>query len=104
MTRLLTVVSVVGWFVLSQVGAAYPEPYRPTDDRQVLQRLSFKASDPGARILDGKFTAIQQAIGTPKARTAAAEYLREFVADIKSSGLVARLIERHGVKGVNVPP
>ena len=59
---------------------------------------------PGARILEGRFTAVQQAIGTPKARTAAAEYLREFVADIKASGLVARLIEKHGVKGVNVAP
>jgi len=58
----------------------------------------------GARILDGKFTAIQQAIGTPKTRTAAADYLVEFVADIKASGLVARLIEKHGVKGVNVAP
>jgi polar amino acid transport system substrate-binding protein len=43
---------------------------------------------PGARILEGKFTAIQQAIGTPKARAAAAAYLHEFVADIKASGLV----------------
>jgi len=34
----------------------------------------------------------------------AEEYLREFVADIKASGLVARLIERHGAKGVNVAP
>ncbi len=59
---------------------------------------------PGARILGGKFTAVQQAIGTPKARTAAAAYLREFVADIKTSGLVARLIDRHGAKGVNVAP
>lgn len=59
---------------------------------------------PGSRILDGRFTAVQQAIGTPKARTAAAEYLREFVADIKASGLVARLIDKHGVKGVNVAP
>ncbi len=59
---------------------------------------------PGARILDGKFTAIQQAIGTPKARAAAADYLRGFVADIKASGLVAQLIERHGAKGVNVAP
>jgi len=58
----------------------------------------------GARILDGRFTAVQQAIGTPKARSAAAAYLSEFVADIKASGLVARLIERHGVKGVNVAP
>lgn len=59
---------------------------------------------PGSRILDGRFTAVQQAIGTPKARAAAAEYLREFVANIKASGLVASLIDKHGVKGVNVAP
>jgi polar amino acid transport system substrate-binding protein len=58
----------------------------------------------GARILEGKFTAIQQAIGTPKARAAAAAWLREFVAEIKVSGIVARAIERHGVKGVSVAP
>lgn len=57
---------------------------------------------PGARILEGKFTAIQQAIGTPKARTAAAAYLREFVADIKASGLVASLIQKHNVTGITV--
>ncbi len=71
----------------------------------LLPRLTSDVTRlPGARILDGKFTAVQQAIGTPKARTAAAEYLREFVADIKASGLVARLIARHGVKGVNIAP
>lgn len=59
---------------------------------------------PGSRILEGRFTAVQQAIGTPKARRAAAAYLSEFVADIKASGLIARLIERHGAKGVNVAP
>jgi tetratricopeptide (TPR) repeat protein len=52
MIRLLTLGSLIGWFMLSHVGAAYPEPYRPTDDRQVLQRLSLKASDPVARELD----------------------------------------------------
>ncbi len=57
---------------------------------------------PGARILEGRFTAVQQAIGTPKSRTAAADYLREFVADIKMSGLVSQLIEKHKVKGVAV--
>lgn len=57
---------------------------------------------PGARILEGKFTAIQQAIGTPKARTVAAAYLRDFVADIKRSGLVAKLIEKHHVRGITV--
>ena len=59
---------------------------------------------PGARILDGQFSAVQQAIGTPKARTAAAAWLVDFVADIKRSGLVAQLIEKHSAKGVNVAP
>lgn len=54
---------------------------------------------PGARILDGKFTAVQQAVGTGKANAAAAAWLAEFVEEAKSSGLVASLIEKHGVKG-----
>ena len=71
----------------------------------LLPRLTADVARlPGARILDGKFTAVQQAIGTPKARGAAAAYLQAFVADIKSSGLVARLIEKHGARGVNVAP
>jgi polar amino acid transport system substrate-binding protein len=59
---------------------------------------------PGARILDGRFTAVQQAVGTPKARIASAAFLAAFVEEAKASGLVARLIERHGVRGVNVAP
>jgi polar amino acid transport system substrate-binding protein len=59
---------------------------------------------PGARILDGRFTAIQQGIGTPVARAAAARYLHAFVEEAKSSGLVAQAIARHGVRGVNVAP
>jgi polar amino acid transport system substrate-binding protein len=59
---------------------------------------------PGSRVLEGRFTAIQQAIGTPKGRDAGAQYLREFVEDVKASGLVARVIERNGVRGVSVAP
>ncbi len=58
---------------------------------------------PGSRVLDGRFTAIQQAIGVPIARTAAAAFLLSFVDDIKT-GLVARLIASHGVQGVSVAP
>jgi polar amino acid transport system substrate-binding protein len=58
---------------------------------------------PGSRILDGRFTSVQQAIGTPKGRGEAGfAYLRDFVEAAKSSGLVAELIERHGVKGLSV--
>jgi polar amino acid transport system substrate-binding protein len=60
---------------------------------------------PGARVLDGQITAVQQAIGTPKSRSgAAAAWLRGFAEDIKASGLVAGAIEKHGVRGVTVAP
>ena len=54
---------------------------------------------PGARILDGKFTAVQQAIGTKPDRPAGAAFLRDFVEEAKASGFVAGLIEKHGVTG-----
>ena len=54
---------------------------------------------PGARILDGKFTAVQQAIGSRPHGTAGVAFLRDFVEEAKASGLVAELIERHGVTG-----
>jgi len=55
-----------------------------------------------ARILDGRFTAVQQAVGTPSGRTASAAYLRDFVVEAKASGLVAELIARHQVDGLSV--
>jgi polar amino acid transport system substrate-binding protein len=59
---------------------------------------------PGARILEGSFTAVQQAIGTAKANQAGTAFLRDFVEEAKASGLVARLIERHHVRGLSVAP
>ncbi|HEX2940915.1 MAG TPA: transporter substrate-binding domain-containing protein [Rhodopila sp.] len=59
---------------------------------------------PGARILDGQFTAVQQAVGTARANEAAAAWLRTFVEEAKASGLVARFIEQHKVKGLSVAP
>jgi polar amino acid transport system substrate-binding protein len=58
----------------------------------------------GSRILDGRFTAVQQAVGAPKGRAAGARYLSEFVEDIKKSGLVAKTIEKNGVRGLTVAP
>lgn len=59
---------------------------------------------PGARILDGQFTAVQQAIGTARGNDAAADFLRSFVEDAKASGFVAGLIDRHKVRGLSVAP
>jgi polar amino acid transport system substrate-binding protein len=59
---------------------------------------------PGARLLEGHFTAVQQAIGTPNGRAAAAKFLRGFVEEVKASGLVAGAISRNAVPGVSVAP
>jgi polar amino acid transport system substrate-binding protein len=61
--------------------------------------LSNAEKLPGSRILDGQFTAVQQAVGTARANKAGAAFLRDFVEEAKASGLVARLIERHKVQG-----
>jgi polar amino acid transport system substrate-binding protein len=65
--------------------------------------VEAQANPPETRVLEGRFTAIQQAIGTPIQRTAAAVYLREFVQDLKG-GFVADLVAHYGVRGVSVPP
>ncbi len=59
---------------------------------------------PGSRVLEGRFTVVQQAVGTPKSRGAGAKYLREFVEDVKGSGFVGRAIEKNGIRGVSVAP
>ena len=59
---------------------------------------------PGARILDGQFSAVQQAVGTPRQNTASAAWLAEFVEEVKASGFVADLIAKHKVEGLSVAP
>jgi polar amino acid transport system substrate-binding protein len=50
-------------------------------------------------------TGVQQSIGVPRGRgDAAARYLCEFVEKAKASGLIAEIIEAHGVRGVTVAP
>ena len=61
---------------------------------------------PGARILDGRFMVVQQAIGIARngdAQTdAAVAWLTRFVEVAKTSGLIAGLIAKHGVEGLSV--
>lgn len=59
---------------------------------------------PGSRVLEGRFMAIQQALGIPKSRAAGLNYLREFIEDVKASGFVARALEKAGVQGVSIAP
>jgi polar amino acid transport system substrate-binding protein len=61
--------------------------------------LEAQAKLPGSRVLEGRFTAVQQAVGTSRRNKAAPKFLAAFVEEAKSSGLVARLIARHKVVG-----
>jgi polar amino acid transport system substrate-binding protein len=62
----------------------------------------FEMSDlmPGARVLDGRWGVEQIAIAIPKGREAAMEYLRRFVEEAQSSGLLSEAAERAGLRGV----
>src|SRR5499426_3545432 len=59
---------------------------------------------PGARMLDGQFTAVQQAIGTPKALASCSVILRTYGEDVKASGFVGEAITRNNSRGVSVAP
>ncbi|PZN96216.1 MAG: ABC transporter substrate-binding protein [Hyphomicrobiales bacterium] len=58
----------------------------------------------GSRLLPGRYTAVQQALGTPKRSDAAIGYLARFVQSAIVSGHVAGLIAKHGVEGLTVAP
>ena len=62
--------------------------------RQLL--LAAAKANPNLRIIQGRFMAIEQAMGTPKGREAGARYLRAFVEEMKASGFVADALRRSG--------
>jgi polar amino acid transport system substrate-binding protein len=68
--------------------------------------ISDVAQLPGARILDGRFMTVQQAIGVARNADAqtdpAVAWLTRFVETAKASGFVADLIRKHGVAGLSV--
>ena len=68
------------------------------------QLLELAPTLAGSRILDGNFTVVRHTVGTPRGRDAAAAYLRELVEYVKAAGLVAKWIEKSGVKGLSVAP
>ena len=66
--------------------------------------LTYLDKLPGSRVLADSFTAVQQAVGTPKGRDAGAAYLQQFVEDAKAAGLVQQFIEKNGARGLTVAP
>jgi polar amino acid transport system substrate-binding protein len=67
--------------------------------------LDQAARLPGSRVLDGCFSSVQQAMGTPRGRDEAGfTFLAAFVEDAKASGFVADRIAAHAVRGLRVAP
>ena len=66
--------------------------------------LQFAKTHPNVRVMDGRFEAIEQAMGTPKGREAGALYLRGFVEEMKASGFVARGLVKSGQGDATVAP
>ncbi|MEL6316549.1 MAG: transporter substrate-binding domain-containing protein [Pseudomonadota bacterium] len=66
--------------------------------------IADAAQRPGARLLDGRFTAVQQAIGTPSRNTAGAVWLTATVEALKRDGFVGGLIRKHAIEGLSVAP
>ena len=66
--------------------------------------VAYAKTRPELRVMDGRFQVIEQAMGVPKGRAAAARYLRSFVEELKASGFVADALQRSGQHDATVAP
>jgi len=66
--------------------------------------VQFAKTHSNVRVMDGRFMAIEQAVGTPRGREAGARYLRGFIEEMKASGFVAQGLERSGQGDATVAP
>ena len=74
---------------------------RELDAFATNKAILFEMSDqmPGARVLDGRWGVEHLAVAIPKGREGGLDYLRGFVSDVQSSGLLGRAVERAGLRG-----
>lgn len=71
----------------------------------VRQPLNTHAGQfPGYRVLEGRFTVIEQAMGCPKGRDKAAALVRRYLEFAKASGMVADGLQRSGEGDATVAP
>jgi polar amino acid transport system substrate-binding protein len=70
--------------------------------------VAYAKSHPGLRVIEQRFMAIEQAMGTPRARLqgreAAPRYLAAFVEEMKASAFVADALKRHNQPDAAVAP
>jgi polar amino acid transport system substrate-binding protein len=65
----------------------------------------FEMSDHmrGARVLDGRWGEEHIAVAIPKGRDSAMEYLRRFVEEVQSNGMLSRAVAQAGLRGATEP-
>ena len=95
LVRLPTSAAAIEYFASENLDAA-------AGVKQPLVRYAL--SHPETRVIDGRFMAIEQAMGTPRGRSAGWRYLCDFIEDVKASGFVARGLERSGQHDAVVAP
>jgi polar amino acid transport system substrate-binding protein len=66
-------------------------------NKAILYEMSDKM--PGAKVLNGGWGVEHLALAIPKGRDGGLDYLRGFVADVQSSGLLAQSVKRAGLRG-----
>ena len=66
--------------------------------------VAYAKTDPKVRVMDERFMEIQQSIGTPKGRPAAARHVRGFIEEMKASGFVADSLKRSNQPDAAVAP
>ncbi|HEX3375306.1 MAG TPA: ABC transporter substrate-binding protein [Candidatus Acidoferrales bacterium] len=66
--------------------------------------VEFARTHSGLRVIEGRYMSIEQAMGTPKGRPGAREFLQTFIEEMKRTGFVASALERSGQGGASVAP
>jgi polar amino acid transport system substrate-binding protein len=66
--------------------------------------LAFAKTRPDLRVMEGRFQAIEQAMGTHKGREAGARYLRGYVEEMKACGFVASALATSNQHDAMVAP
>ncbi|MDO8317639.1 ABC transporter substrate-binding protein [Rhodoferax sp.] len=95
LVRTDTSAGAVDYFVAQKLDAA-------AGVRQPL--MAYAESNPGLRVIEGRFAAIEQAMGTPKRREFGLAYLVDFIEEMKSSGFITHALQRSGQGDAVVAP
>jgi polar amino acid transport system substrate-binding protein len=97
--KVLTNASVVAVPNLKQAVQMLSQPQ--LDAFATNKAILFDMSDqiPGARVLDGRWGLEHLAVTIPKSRERGVEFVRGFVEDMRSSGLLAQAAQRAALRG-----